>query len=48
MEAIEEAQSMDRHSVRDRAAEEFDTGRMVSSLVEALVVDVGARFSAAS
>lgn len=32
MEAIEKAQSMDRHSVRDRAASEFDTERIVDSI----------------
>ena len=36
MEAIEQAQALDRHSVRDRAAEEFDTDRIVNSLVESL------------
>ena len=33
MEAIEQAQSMDRHSVRGRAAEEFDTDRIVGSII---------------
>ena len=28
MEAIDQAQAMDRHSVRDRAGEEFDSDRM--------------------
>jgi len=28
MEAIEQAQTLDRHSVRDRAGQEFDTDRM--------------------
>ena len=36
MEAIEQAQSMDRHSVRDRAAEEFDTDRIVDSIITAV------------
>ena len=33
MEAIEQAQSMDRHRVRDRAAEQFDTDRIVDSVI---------------
>jgi hypothetical protein len=36
MEAIEQAQAMDRHSVRDRAAEEFDSERIVDSIITAL------------
>jgi hypothetical protein len=36
MEAIEQAQSMDRHSVRERAAEEFDRERIVGHVIEAL------------
>jgi len=36
MEAIEQAQSMERYSVRDRAAEEFDTDRIVGDVVAAL------------
>lgn len=36
IEAIEEAQSMDRHSVRDLAAEQFDTDRIVDSVITAL------------
>ena len=36
MEAIEQAQSMDRHSVRDRAAEPFDSGRTVDSIITAV------------
>ena len=36
MEAIEEAQSMDRHSVRDRAASEFDSERIVDSIIIAV------------
>jgi hypothetical protein len=36
MEAIEQAQSMDRHRVRGRAARQFDTDRIVKSLVESL------------
>ena len=36
MEAIEQAQSMDRHSVRERAAEQFDTDRIVDSIITAV------------
>ena len=36
MEAIEQAQSMDRHSVRDRAAEDFETSRIVDSIITAV------------
>jgi hypothetical protein len=36
MEAIEKAQTMDRHSVWDRAAEEFDTDRIVDSIIAAV------------
>lgn len=36
MEAIEEAQSMDRHSVRERAARQFDTDRIVESVITSL------------
>jgi hypothetical protein len=36
MEAIEQAHSLDRHSVRDRAAEEFDSDRIVDSVITAL------------
>ena len=36
MEAIEQAQAMDRHSVRDRAAEQFDAGRIVDSIITAV------------
>jgi hypothetical protein len=36
MEAIEQAQSLDRHGVRDRAAEKFATGRIVDSSLQAL------------
>ena len=36
MEAIEQAQAMDRHSVRDRVALEFDSDRMVDSVITAL------------
>jgi hypothetical protein len=36
MEAIEQAQVMDRHSVRDRAAEQFDTERIVDSVISAV------------
>ena len=33
MEAIEEARSMDRHRVRDRAASEFDTDRIMDAVI---------------
>lgn len=36
MEAIKQAQAMDRHSVRDRAAEDFDTERIVDSIITAV------------
>ena len=36
MEAIEQAQAMDRESVRNVAATEFDTERIVDTIVEAL------------
>ena len=36
MEAIEEAQSLDHHSVRDRAAGEFDSERIVDSIIAAV------------
>jgi hypothetical protein len=36
IEAIEQAQSMDCHSVRDRAAEEFDTDPIVDSIITAV------------
>jgi len=36
MEAIEQAQAIDRHSVRDRAAEEFDIDRIVDAVVTAV------------
>ena len=36
MEAIEQAQAMDRHSVRDWAAEEFDTDGIVDSIITAV------------
>jgi hypothetical protein len=36
MEAIEQAQSMDRHSVRERSAEEFDTNRSLDSIITAV------------
>jgi hypothetical protein len=36
MEAIEQAQAMDRHSVRDWAAEEFDTDRVVDGIITAV------------
>ena len=36
MEAIEQAQSMDRHSVRERAAKEFGTDRILGSIITAV------------
>jgi hypothetical protein len=36
MAAIEQAQSMDRHSVRERAAEQFDSDRIVDSIITAV------------
>jgi hypothetical protein len=36
MEAIEQAQAMDRHSVRKRAARKFDTDRIVDSIITAV------------
>ncbi len=36
MEAIEQAQSMDRQTVRDRAAEQFDTDRIIDDVITAL------------
>jgi hypothetical protein len=33
IEAIEQAQTLDRHSVRERATVEFDTGTMVDSII---------------
>jgi hypothetical protein len=36
MDAIEEAQTLNRHSVRERAAEEFDTNRSVDSIITAV------------
>ena len=36
LEAIEQAQAMDRHSVRGRAAEEFDTDRILDSVITAV------------
>lgn len=36
MEAFEHAQALDRHSVRERAAEEFDSDRIVGSLLDSL------------
>jgi hypothetical protein len=36
MEAVEQAQAMDRHSVRERAAEQFDTDRTVDSIITAV------------
>lgn len=36
MEAIGEAQSRDRHSVRDQAARQFDTDRIVASIITAV------------
>ena len=36
MDAIEEAQSLDRHCVRDRAANEFGTDRILDSTITAV------------
>ena len=36
IEAIEEAQAMDRQRVRERAAREFDTDRIVDSAIASL------------
>ena len=36
MEAIEQASAMDRHSVRERAASEFDTDRIVDIIITAV------------
>ena len=36
IEAIEQAIAMDRHSVRDRVASEFDTDRIVDSIITAV------------
>jgi hypothetical protein len=36
MEAIEQAQALDRHCVRDQAAEQFDTDRIVESIINAV------------
>ena len=36
MESIEQAQAMDRHRVRDRAAEQFDTDKIVGSIITAV------------
>ena len=36
LDAIEQAQAMDRQSVRDRAAEQFDTERIVDSVITAV------------
>ena len=36
IEAIAQAQSMDRHSVRERAAEQFDTDRIVGGIINAV------------
>ena len=35
MESIEQAQALDCHSVRDRAGEQFDTDRIVDSVITA-------------
>jgi hypothetical protein len=50
MEAVEQAQSLDRHSVRDRAAEEFDSERIVDRIITAVDTDrlVGGIGTAAS
>jgi hypothetical protein len=48
MEAIEQAQAMDRHSVWDRAAEQFDTDQIVDSVISYLDASrLGARIEAA-
>jgi hypothetical protein len=36
MEAIEEAQKLDRHSVQDRAAEQFGSERIVDRIITAV------------
>jgi hypothetical protein len=36
MEAIEQAQALDRHSVRERAAEEFDSDQIVAAVITGL------------
>jgi hypothetical protein len=36
MEAIEKAQAMDRHSVWERAAEQFDADRIVDNIITAV------------
>lgn len=36
MEAIKKAQSIDRHSVRERAAREFDTDGIMDSIITAV------------
>jgi hypothetical protein len=36
IEAIEQAQALDRHSVREHAAEQFDTDRIVGSIITAV------------
>jgi len=36
MDAVEQAQELDRHSVRDRAAEQFDNDRAVDSVIAAV------------
>jgi hypothetical protein len=38
MEAIEQAQSMDRHRVRERAAEQSDTERIIDDVITDLHV----------
>jgi hypothetical protein len=37
LDAIHQAQAMDRSGVRERAARQFDTDRIVDSMIEALV-----------
>jgi hypothetical protein len=39
MEAVEQAQSLDRHSVRNRATEEFDSERIVDRITTAVDTD---------
>ena len=40
MEAIEQAQTPDHNGVRERAAEQFDTDRIVESIVDALIASL--------
>ncbi len=36
MDALEQAQTLDRYSVRDRAADQFDSDRIVDSIITAV------------